>query len=96
MAALDTAAQTNPNINPIPGSSFSSAFTAYSKDFFLEMQGNLQDFLTAKIQQVLPYWSSSAAIKDFTKSGATQVANALATKLANVATDVVINAGFVQ
>lgn len=96
MGALDQAAQNNANVNGITASSFEDAWIAYSKDFFEQMQGNLQDFVTARINEVTKYWSSSAATKAFTKAGAAAVAKALAEKLSGVSTDVVIDITFVQ
>ncbi|PYH28143.1 uncharacterized protein BO87DRAFT_453714 [Aspergillus neoniger CBS 115656] len=96
MGALDQAAQNNPNVNGITASSFEDAWITYSKDFFEQMQGNLQDFVTARINEVTKYWSSSAATKAFTKAGAAAVAKALGEKLSGVSTDVVIDSSFVQ
>ncbi|GKZ86572.1 hypothetical protein AnigIFM56816_001983 [Aspergillus niger] len=96
MGALDQAAQNNPNVNGITASSFEDAWMAYSKDFFEQMQGNLQDFVTARINEVTKYWSSSAATKAFTKAGAAAVANSLGEKLSRVSMDVVIDSTFVQ
>ena len=96
MEAIDQAAQTNANVISIPGTSFATAWKEYSSDFFLEMQGNLVDFLKKKIVEVQPYWASSAAVKDFTQAGATAVARALATKLKNINTNVVIDSSFVK
>lgn len=96
MGALDQAAQNNPNVNGITASSFEDAWITYSKDFFEQMQGNLQDFVTARINEVTEYWSSSAATKAFTKTGAAAVAKALGEKLSGVSTDVVIDSTFVQ
>ncbi|OQD69970.1 hypothetical protein PENDEC_c028G01873 [Penicillium decumbens] len=93
---LDQAAQNNANVNGITASSFEDAWIAYSKDFFEQMQENLQDFVTARINEVTKYWSSSAATKAFTKAGAAAVAKALAEKLSGVSTDVVIDSTFVQ
>jgi hypothetical protein len=96
MGALDQAAQNNPNVDGITASSFEDAWMAYSKDFFEQMQGNLQDFVTARINEVTNYWSSSAATKAFTKAGAAAVANSLGEKLSGVSMDVVIDSTFVQ
>ncbi|GLA19256.1 hypothetical protein AnigIFM62618_006925 [Aspergillus niger] len=96
MGALDQAAQNNPNVDGITASSFEDAWMAYSKDFFEQMQGNLQDFVTARINEVTKYWSSSAATKAFTKAGAAAVANSLGEKLSGVSMDVVIDSTFVQ
>ncbi|RAK85567.1 hypothetical protein BO79DRAFT_220746 [Aspergillus costaricaensis CBS 115574] len=81
MGALDQAAQNNPNVNGITASSFEDAWITYSKDFFEQMQGNLQDFVTARINEVTKYWSTSAATTAFTKAGAAAVAKALGEKL---------------
>ncbi|KAL3261212.1 hypothetical protein ABHI18_003949 [Aspergillus niger] len=96
MGALDQAAQNNPNVDGITASSFEDAWMAYSKDFFEQMQGNLQDFVTARINEVTKYWSSSAATKAFTKAAAAAVANSLGEKLSGVSMDVVIDSTFVQ
>ncbi|GKZ61709.1 hypothetical protein AnigIFM49718_008435 [Aspergillus niger] len=96
MGALDQAAQNNPNVDGITASSFEDAWMAYSKDFFEQMQGNLQDFVTARINEVTKYWSSSAATKAFTKAGAAAIANSLGEKLSGVSMDVVIDSTFVQ
>ncbi|KAJ6086050.1 glycoside hydrolase family 18 protein [Penicillium sp. IBT 16267x] len=95
MEALDQAAQFNANVSPITGSSFSLAWRAYASDFFQQMEGNLQVFVKARINEVLPYWSSSAAIKLYTKAGAAAVVKTLNSKLTDLTTDVVIDSTFV-
>lgn len=96
MEAIDQAVHVNPNVSPIPATSFSAAWTAYSSDFFAQMEGNLQNFVEARIDEVLPYWALSAATKLFTKAGAAAVTKTLNTKLANIATEVVIDRSFVK
>jgi anaerobic selenocysteine-containing dehydrogenase len=91
MAALDS----SPNVNTIPSSSFASAWQTFCSDFFLEMQGNLQDFLQSKLTQVIVYWGSSAAAKKFTAAGAALTLKALQAKQANLAANVVIQRGFI-
>ncbi|KAL5319457.1 hypothetical protein ACEPPN_012511 [Leptodophora sp. 'Broadleaf-Isolate-01'] len=73
MAALDS----SPNVNTLPQSSFASAWQIFCADFFLEMQGNLQDFLQGKLKQVIVYWGSSAAVRKFTAAGAAATLKAL-------------------
>ncbi|KAG4435727.1 hypothetical protein IFR05_008777 [Cadophora sp. M221] len=91
MAALDS----SPNVNTLPQSSFASAWQTFCADFFLEMQGNLQDFLQGKLKQVIVYWGSSAAVRKFTAAGAAATLKALQAKQANLAANVVINRGFI-
>ena len=91
MVALDS----SPNVVGIPASSFASAWQTYCSDFFLEMQGNLQDFLSSKLAQLIVYWGSSAAAKKFTAAGAKLTLQALQAKQNNLATAVVIQRAFV-
>lgn len=95
MEALDLAAQNNANVSPITGSSFALAWRAYAMDFFEQMEGNLQVFVRARINEVLPYWSTSAAIKLYTKAGAAAIVKTLNSKLSTLSTDVVIDSTFI-
>ena len=95
MEAPDLAAQNNANVSPIPGSSFALALRAYASDFFEQMKSNLRVFVGARINEVLPYWSSSAAIKLYTKARAAAIVKTLNSKLSSLSTDVVIDSTFV-
>lgn len=96
LGQIDVAAKTNPNINTMSSTTFAESWHVFSSDYFLEMQGNLQDFVTGKLPAMITYWGSTIANSKFTSAGAKATLKALNDKLSNVATEVAIERGFIQ
>lgn len=95
--AFDTAAgKASNSLNPLPSTSFVAQHKAWYQDFFLAMEENLSSFLHDKLVQEITYWNSPSAVKDYSISAAKANAKTLSTKLANLATDVAIQRGWIQ
>lgn len=84
-SAFDSAAgKASNSLNPIPNTSFAAAHKAWYLDFFLAMEENVIAFLHDKIVAEKSYWTSPAAVKDYSSYAAKLNAKTLTDNLARL------------